>query len=364
MLKERILNLVDPFIRLPVIGLDISDLTVKYLKFGSRGSLTFDFWGEINIPEGIIADGEIKREDDLVEILSSWLAKDGKRLRSSFVAASLPEEKSFVRVIQLPKMEREAVGNAIRWEIEANIPLSPEELLYDYEIIEPLEDHLDHFDVVITAFPKSSVESYVRSLKRSGLNPVALELESQVIVRAVLKNLREAAAKIIIDLGRNRTSFIIFAGGAIIFTTTVRVGGRVFEENIAKVPGISSGEALAVKKEVGLNRGAYDGKIFSALAPSLGILAEELGRAVEYYRNYARHKHGAGETIDEVLLVGGDANLFGLDTYLASALKIPVRHADPLAVVKERLASPFPPFLKSESLAYATALGLALRGLR
>ena len=101
------------------------------------------------------------------------------------MAVSLREEKSFFRVIQLPKVKIADIGKAIRWEIEANIPLPFEELVYDYEVVDSFDEHLDHVDVVISAFPKTIVDAYVRVLGAAGLRLACLELESQAIVRSV-----------------------------------------------------------------------------------------------------------------------------------------------------------------------------------
>ncbi len=346
-----------------VAGIDISDLSVKFIKFRQSKNIAIEFFGESSIAEGIIVNGEIKDEDKLIKVLEEMVSTE-KRLRYLPVVASLPEEKSFLRLIQLPKVDRGKIENAVRWEIEANIPLSPEELWYDHEVIEPLEDHLDHVDVVVTAFPRALVESYIRVFKRAGFFTMALELESQAIVRSVIADLRVRPAEIIVDMGRTRTGIIIVSGGAIIFTTTVGLGGRILDNNISRALGVNQEKAVAIKKEQGASRRAEDGKVFSAVLPAMSVLADEIKRAVEYYVHQGPHLHGASPIINTVLLTGGDANLKGLDTYLSSALKIPTRLADPWVTIKNRLDTVVPSIPRNKALAFTTAIGLALRGIR
>ena len=330
MIREQILRFTHSRVDIPTFGLDISDQSVKYAKVvRAKHGLRLAAYGELAIPRDVIVDGEIKKADDLKTLLRDWLSRGGRELRSSWVVASLPEEKSFLRIIQIPKVKRGTVADAIRWEIESNIPLPAADLLYDYEIIEPLEDHLDHLDVMIVAFPKAVVEPYASVLAGCGLSIAALELESQAIVRATIRNLREKPVTIVVDVGRTRTSFIIFSGGALIFTTTVKVGGEMFESQIARILGVPPNEAIALKKEWGLSRRAFDGKVYGALVPTLSVLADEMRQAIRYYREHTVHTHGASETINTVLLTGGDANLLGLPTFLSSILKIPVRTANP-----------------------------------
>lgn len=363
-MKERLLKWIDPYVRIPLAGMDISDETIKFIKFSRRRKLALEFFDELVLPKGLIVSGEIKDEGGLAAAIAEWRKTLGRKLKTPFVSASLPEEKSFIRMIQMPKVKREELGRAIRWEIEANIPLAPEDLIYDYEIIEPFEEYYDHFDVMITAFPRGVVESYVRVLKSAGFIPVALELESQAIVRGAIRNLRSQEAKIIVDMGRTRTSLILFTGSAIIYTKTVPLGGKTLEENIIKNLGVKSAEADQLKKSVGLNKKERGGAVFDALLPAVSALAGELQRTVLYYQDHATHGHGASPKVKEILLVGGDAHLIGLPTYLSADLKVPVRLGDPWETLREGLPVPILPIPHRELLPFSTAVGLALRDLR
>ena len=360
-MKEFILQTIDQFVRSPSLGLDISERNAKYFSFTSVKPLSIDMFGEIEIPEGIIEQGEIKKEQELIRIFALWHTKQPRHIRSAYITASVPEEKSFVRVIQLPKIKKREIALAIRWELEANVPIPPDQLIYDYEIIEPIDDHLSHVDVSITAFPKSIIESYVRVLTQAGFKLSALELESQAIIRSCVPELHTRKTYIVVDMGRNRTSFIIFSGDAIRFTTTIPLGGKTLEENIAKELGVSIDEAMEIKKESGLDRRVQDGKVFSSLIPALSVFVDELRRSIFFYQDHATHTHGAESIVSSVILSGGDANLLGIDTYLASALKIPVIVADPFMRTRSVLAEPIPAMSPHIALSFTTAIGLALR---
>ena len=364
-LKNAILRGVEPFIRLPIGGMDISDLSVKYLVLRPRGrKLTFDFWGELILPEGLITGGEIKDESGLIKLFDSWLAKEGRQLRSNFFAVSLPEEKSFLRAVQLPKIKKEDVANAIRWEIETNIPLPAEETMFDHEIIELPSINSNHTDVVITAFPRPIIESYLRIFRKVGLGVAFLELESQAIVRAVVDNFTDTSSKIIVDLGRTRTSIILFSYGSIIFTSTIEVGGLTFEENISRALEVSKESASLIKKETGLDKRSRNGQIFSALLPAVSELGSELKRVVDYYQRRGLHVHAENSEIKEIILTGGDANLDGLDTFLGSSLRIPTTRANPFRHIESRLDVTVPPISRNRTLGFTTTVGLALRGIQ
>ena len=102
-LKQKLLHFVDPWVNVPVAGLDISDQTIKYLQFKNQAKLESANFGEIELPEGVISRGEILQEDVLIKTLKNWLNREGKSFRGSAFAVSLPEEKGFLRLIQIPK---------------------------------------------------------------------------------------------------------------------------------------------------------------------------------------------------------------------------------------------------------------------
>jgi type IV pilus assembly protein PilM len=248
--------------------------------------------------------------------------------------------------------------------LEANVPLSLEELYFDYEIIQQTEESADHYDVLIIAFPKTLVDSYLRVLKGARFIPTVLELEAQSIARSIIKDSSPRDAFVIIDMGATRTTFIIFAGGTITFTLTIEFGGKDMHSAIAEKMKVSLEEAERLKKEIGLNKKEKNGKVYEALLSSLRPLVNELERELGYYEQHFSHRHGASQKITRIYLCGGEANLIGLVPYLTLIFKTPVVVADPLINIKEAMISAIPPFSKNQSLTYTTAIGLALRTIQ
>ncbi|OHA06567.1 MAG: hypothetical protein A3B34_01505 [Candidatus Sungbacteria bacterium RIFCSPLOWO2_01_FULL_54_21] len=361
MIRERIVQWADHFIRLPVVGLDISDRSIKYVKFSAGRSGQIESFGEKEIDEGVIVEGRIERPADFVSVLRALSSLLGRWWSPMGVVASLPEEKSFLRLVQLPDVKPAEVAGALRWQIEGQIPLPAEDLAYDYEIIESLVSRPEHLDVVITAYPKTIVDAYISALKEGGFQPVALELESQAIARAVLGGERAPDATAVVDMGRNRTTIAMCAAGSVIFTATVPVGGRMLEQEIAKALGVDMAAADRLKKEHGLIPGAYEGKIFRAILPTMEMITGELGRTIAYYEDHISHIHGGTPEVRRVLMCGGDANLFGLDTYLSSRVRVPVSIADPFYGIAAESPYPIPEIPRREAVAFAAAIGLARR---
>lgn len=362
-LTQRILQHTRPLTRVPILGLDISDRSAKFFAFRLHSTgISVNTYGDVIIPEGIIESGEIKDENALSEILKKRLANEPGHL-PEFTAIALPEEQSFLRVVQLPHIKKEQVEEALTWEIENNIPLPAAELSYNYTIMEPVEDAPDHLDVLLVALPREVVDPYLRIIESIDLKPAVVELESHSLMRSIVPFIEPREACIAIDLGRERTGITIIASGIPILTTTVPVGGRLFEQNIAKALSVDQKEAEHIKKTVGLQKEKHEGKVYTALMPVIGALADELKKTIAYYEAHPTHTHGANHTIGTILLAGGDASLIGLEATLSSILRIRTITVDPFAGVQPRLTPRIPPLLKNEALAYATAIGLALTDL-
>jgi len=362
-------------------GMDISDLSLKIAKLKRKGKFfCLSSFGEAEIKSGIIKGGEIKDEKKLTEIIKeATKSARGEKLKTRYVNASLPEEKAFLQVIQMPRMSEEDLRSAVVFEAENYIPLPIEQAYLDYETIFPVQDHLDHLDVLLAALPKTTVDPYLHCLKSAGLIPKALEIESLAIARALIKDSITSQPILLIDFGATRTSFIVFAGRSLRFTSSIPVSSNHFTRIIAKALAIAESEAEKLKIKYGLEEKVIlkiaddktevekeKGKIFEALVPVLIDLVQQIRRCLDYYQTHASHEHLDSEDngVSKILLCGGGANLKGLAELLSLELKIPVELGNPWVNILPEGKKETPQLPPDESLRYATALGLALRGVK
>ncbi|MDP3093901.1 MAG: type IV pilus assembly protein PilM [bacterium] len=366
-------------------GIDISDFSVKIAKLKIRGR-EFDLacFGEEPIPPGLVDNGDIKDEVALAKIINQSLAKaKGEKIRTKEVIFSLPDERAFLRIIQLPKMTPEELRKAVPFEAENHIPIPIKESYLDFEAVEPLVDHLDHCDVLLGAVPQKLVDSYIRTLKMAGLNPFAVDIESLSISRALVKNWISTRSILLIDFGATRTVLIIFSGRTIRFVNSVSFSSEELTKAIALELKISRDEAKRIQMNYGLEAktkvqlqektGDFelereildDHRVLKALAPFLEQLTAEIKKFLDFCYSHASHEHLplARQEVTQVLLSGGGANLKGLDKYLARELGVSVTFGNPWVNILPEPQSRVPEEYLRRSLAYANVLGLALRGM-
>jgi type IV pilus assembly protein PilM len=358
-------------LRPDTFGLDINDSSFKIIKLRKKhGFLQPVSFNEKGIAPGIVKDGIIKDEKAFIENLKEIMdTVRGEKLGTKYVVASLPEEKSFSQVIQMPKMDEKELMSAVGFEAENYIPLPSEKMYLDFKKIDPIVDHLDHLDVLIVAVEKTIVDSYVSCLKKSGLIPVTLEIETQSIVRTLVKDETSLTPIVLIDFGGDSTDFIVFSGHSIRFTSSISVSSQQVTEAISKELGITERQAEHMKIKYGLSskKPAHRSKaVLKTIGPVLSELINEIQKYLEFYSGHDFHDHipqklGKKNNVEKIILSGGGANLKGLDEFLSKKLGIPVEFGDPWINFSDKFKKNIPFELQKKSLSYVTALGLALR---
>jgi len=359
-------------------GLDISDLSIKIARLKKkRRFFSLTSYGEFSIKPGIIEKGEIKDKDALIRIIRDSVQKiKGKRIETDYVIASLPEEQAFLQVIEMPRLEEQELKEAVKYEAENYIPFPVEEVYLDFQVVGPASGNQDSLDVLIGALPKNTVDSYVEVIKKAGLKPFVLEIESQATARALIKKHQTSNPILIVDFGATRTSFIVFSGSSLRSTLSIPVCGNVFTEIIVKKLGVSFEDAEKIKIKYGLDRvedvniknGAgkkiKKGKIFEILTPCLTDLVEQIKKYLSYYRTHAKDGHlsPGNAIVKKILLCGGGATMKRFPEFLESEFKIPVELGNPWTNILPEPLKEIPGISFEESLKYTTSLGLALRG--
>jgi len=342
--------------------MDLSDLSLKIAQLKKKGKrIVFSGFGQIKIPLGLIQDGAIKDEDKLVDLIKKSISEiKGDRITTNRVVCNLPEEEIFIRLIQLPKMKEEEINNAVYFEAENHIPLKIEEVYLDWQLLKDAKDNASQMEIIFAAVPKTLADSYLSCLKKAGLWPIALEPESAALARCLIKEEEEIKPIMIVDIGQTGSNIVIFAKGAVRFTSRVPVSGQAFEKAIAKELKISIEEAIKVKIEYGLVK---EKKVYEALSPVVSDLTERVRQAIDFFCEHVASDQHLDEYVSQIILCGGDSQLIGLTEFFSEKLVLPVRLGNPWVNISPFISKKAKALGLSyrESLAYATAFGLALR---
>lgn len=361
-------------------GMEITDSSVRIIDLKEkRGKIFCTSIGYSKIEPGVIKGGEIKNGAGLSEIIKTAIKKcRGGKLKKKSVVLSIPEDKAFLQVIQMPKIKEENLKSAVIFEAENYIPLPLEKVYLDYQII-PSTEKIDHLDILIAAFPKDIIDSYVQVMADAGLRPFALELESQAAARALVKDYSDSPV-LIVHIGDSKTNLIIHAGYSLRFSFSIPISNNYFLEMISRDLAVDAAAAEELKAKYGIEKYSGKGgliaaenkgsdekeerKIFEALIPGLVDFVQQVGKYLNYYQTHASHEHlpKNKRAVSKMIFCGSGANLKGLDKLVSLKFNLPVEiwktdidlsgGGNP----KEKAAS-------GQGNDYVIALGLAQRGM-
>ena len=349
-----------PSLLLPqAAGFDISDSSIKWIVLSNGEHREVQSYGELPLEAGIVVSGSVQD----VAGLSRALAQVKKELGSvSCAHAALPEELAYVFSMHVPyATPRTQALRMIEFGFDDRVPIPPSAAVYDYNILS--YDGVTSDEVGVVVFPKDAAEAYVDAFDSAGITLLSLEVEARSIARAVSRGASSEPITLLVDFGRARTGFSVLKYGLPIFSSTVTVGGEAMTAALMQELSLTAEQAEEYKNEVGLIQDKKEKSPgFDIILKTASALSDEIARHYRYW-DTRRNDHGERVTpVGRVLLVGGSSNLRGLPDFIASKVQATVERGDVWKNVVSYDAY-IPPIVSRQSLQFATAIGLALRGL-
>lgn len=332
-------------------GLDLSDSTVKIAQLRrTNKNFVIEALTEMPIGPNLIKDGEIQNTEQFNTEFNKLLQTCRKDLVEG-VIVSLPEAKTFVQTIIIPKHNSASLTQQLEEALPEYLPLPLNEMYEDSAMINETDKE---WRVVTGAAPKNIVDNYIQLLDSSRLIPIALDIQAMAIARALIpaKETRRRT-RAIIDLGRHRASLIIHDQGAVQFTMNLQISGERITENIAQELNLTMEQAEKAKVTCGLDPTKCEGVLRNVLEQMVDDLVRQVAEARDYYQDHFVDAHD----FEEVLLTGGGAYLLYLDQVLSEVLKIQVKLGNPWENIRVATVSQL-----ADPLRFTNVLGLALRG--
>ncbi|MFZ2886744.1 MAG: pilus assembly protein PilM [Minisyncoccia bacterium] len=336
-------------------GVDITDASIKWMTLmrGAHG-LTIANYGSEPLSPGVVQLGNVRD----VDALATALTAVRKKTKIAYAHAALPEEGAYVFDMHVhPGSSREQIVSTIEFELEGRVPIPPKQAVYDFDFVNPHEGS----EIAVTVFPRELSDGYAQAFAKAGIELLSLEIEARSIARAVSHE--DDPITLLVDCGKGRTGVAILKRGIPIFTSTVEIGGEQMSRAVMEALKISEEEAMIFKNEHGLvaddpaKKAAVDGvdKVASQLA-------DEIAKHYRFWDTRRAETNERSSPVERVYLVGGSVNLKGFPEYVAGRVHAFTERPN----VWRNVASfedYIPPIPYRTSFQYATAIGLALRGV-
>lgn len=322
------------------IGIDIGSSSIKLVEiFALRKEKKFKL---LNFASEPLAGRS--KEDALVEMTAKL------KLKNKFVNVAMGGESVIVRLITIPKMNKEELKSSLRFEAEKFIPFDIKDVEMQTQV---LEDNLkdNKMKVLLAAVKSKDIEALVNLIFKAGLNPKILDVESFALYNAYEAghcNLKETC--LLLNIGERFSNINIVEEGAMSFSRDVLIGGGNFTREIMKAFAVEYKEAEKLKIEP-KDKSVEISKI---LETGFLNLKDEIGSSLDYFESQSQKK------VNKIYLGGGSASLPGLSEFLKENFEIEVEIWDVTAVMEKDASVDLNELNKIKSQ-LAIAAGLALR---
>lgn len=354
-LRERLRVAFEPprYLAPPAVGIDVSMSGIKSARLTQTPhGIILASYADTRMTPGAFVEGEITDH----HTVALAVAAAAKQVTASAANVSLSESKSYLFETITRGNTKNEWRTAVEQHLDELVPLPPSDTVFDLAAIglaatgEP--------KVAGIGFARRIVEEMLAVFEEANVAVRSLEGETFAMARALVPR-GDDSTVLIIDLGKTTTKIAIVAAGIPRFATTIGIGGHALTLAVQKHFGVTEEEARRVKAERGIVASVGNEDYLAAMLSTVSAIKDEIVRRFEYWQGKAALESNHAP-ITRVILVGGNASVRGLPEYLEGALRVPVGTGD----VFTNLASRddwLPPLPYTESLAYATAIGLALR---
>lgn len=333
-----------------IIALDIGSNSIKLLEIDGSNVISL---AKMATPSDLFSSNSLNKPDKLAEIIGSIFESSG--LESKRIAFALPSPASFIKKIQVQKMQIKELDENIRFEASNYIPHSIDAVRLDYHILG--EANKSQLDVLLVAVKNEIIDPYLEALNLAGFEPAVADVDYFALQNAFEFLYPDSISKTValVNIGARFTSINICRAGGSLFTGDVSVGGKNLTDAIMQATGLNfkESENLKIKRD---SSSAHFEKFQEILDQHTEYLAGELHRQLSFFWNATGEESG----IDQIMLSGGASQLPGLVDELSSRTGIECLYSDPFKFLN--CADSIDKDLIKESAAVIQiALGLSLR---
>src|SRR3989344_2916619 len=281
-------------IKQKIFGLDISDHSIEAIQLARAfGNQRIVAYARLLLRGELIEDGVIKKPEKLAEAIKKLLASaQPQPITTPNCILSIPDSQVFTTVFKLPAgLKHEEIKNTIPFKAEEVIPFKSSEIYFDFKTIAV---NGGSQEVFYAASPMKVVDAYLAVLEMANLTPVAFDLESISLARALLiprldtkpvSKKESGQAVLIMDIGARTTNLNIFDRNGVRQSLTLKGAGNRFSKSLAKTLNLPEKQAEEVKMKVGFDSKQQRGQVAAVLQNEMRRIVNETKKFVNYYQD-------------------------------------------------------------------------------
>ncbi len=327
-----------------IVGLEIDTEEARAVVLGGTATEPNLLAVErIALPDGAVEDGMINKPGIVGQVLTELKTK--MSAGNIEVLLGVANQNVLVRFANFPRAEDSKMDQIIRFQAQEYIPFSMENLVLDYLITgEVNTDSGEFYEVMLVAAQRDMIDKFVKTIDVSGWNLKDIDVASTSLLRSAALEIRDKVM-VVLDISNGLFNIMI----------TVKGMPRLVRLVSSRMKDVAEALECPLGKIVPMPS-APPGDLVPILSSWGDALADEVRSSIKYYQS----KPGA-DSVDEILLSGRGARIWGLTEQLEDNLRLPVKILNPIN--RAGLTSKLKDSKSEEAPDFAIATGLALRGL-
>lgn len=290
------------------IGIDLGSRSLKLVQMNSDRS---------KIIESVRWDLPIEPAADFDEQCRRWTvglteACKGRKFRGRDVVVCLGSRELLMQNIRIAKSAEEDVTPAVMKEIQdrAILPAAETEIRF-LETADVRQGDTVRREIIVMGCRRDLLDRYLQVIDDAGFKPTAVDVEPQSLLRCYDAQYRRDEDRdqrtLLVHIGNQSTTVIIAEGVGILFVKTIELGGKHFDDAVARSLKMAPSAAWALRRNNGDRRAELQDpeiarSVADSLRPVVDRLANEVSLCIRYHSVTFR-----GRPLSRMVLGGGEA---------------------------------------------------------
>ncbi|MFA5126606.1 MAG: pilus assembly protein PilM [Patescibacteria group bacterium] len=298
-----------------IIGVDISDASIEAIVLDKKR----DTWNTVaysrfRLSPEIVTNGKVVNSDKLKEaLLILFQNAQPRAMLPGKVFLSVPESRVFTKVLSLPKniRDKDLLG-AVQHKAEEYIPETADNLVGSIQKLGANSQQ----EFLYVGAERNIIQDFIRVFQDLNIEVIGLTSEA-ISSWSGLHDKFKKNTTLLLDIGAKTTIASIYNNQSILESININIAGDNIIDALEQRFNISYVQAEEKIRDIGLTASAGDGEVMLLIQGQLQPLTDEIKNFVQYYQNNSQVK------IEQVVLIGGLAQMLGIVNYFADNLGLP-----------------------------------------
>ncbi|MBH0082527.1 type IV pilus assembly protein PilM [Salinibacterium sp. SWN167] len=340
-----------------LVGLDIGSTAVRAVEVENPHlqKPTVLRFGEVSLPEGAVRAGEVIDSATVTASIKKLWSANGFRTRD--VVIGYGNSKVVARDVTVPRLPLNQVRESLPFQVQDLLPVPASDALLDfYPAAESEGENGPMLQGMLVAAIKAPVLVNVNAASAGGVTPVNVDLAPFALTRLFSTPELSTMTTLLVDIGASTTTLVALEGHVPHFIRFLPNGGADITKGISQRLDISTRDAEAIKRSVGVVAARATAEQRPALEVSFELVNETLmaiRATIAYFQNARNNR-----AIDRIVMTGGGSQLLGLVETVSEFTKTPASLPDPftMTAVSRGLKGTGSPFDMAVALGLVTGV--------